>query len=59
LRVSSVSVNVDLSPAPRLLWRVEARGIRSRDPVFTHGGGNATAASRNDSFVVTSVALTF
>jgi hypothetical protein len=58
LRVGGGSLNVDVAPAPRLLWRTEVRGLRARDPLFTHGGGTVTSASRNDTFVVTSLALT-
>jgi len=56
LRVGAASLNVDVSPAPRLLWRTELRAIRARDPLFTHGGGSCE--SRHDRFVVSSVALT-
>ncbi len=57
LRVGGVSVNVDVAPTPRLLWRTELRALRGRDPLFTHGGGQEP--SRDDVFVVTSLALTF
>lgn len=59
LRVSGASGNVDLTPAPRLLWRTELRVLEAVDPVFTHGGGIVTADSRHDTFVVTSLGLTF
>lgn len=59
LRVSGESVNVDVTPAPRLLWRTELRALQAPDPLFTHGGGVVSADSRHDTFVVTSLALTF
>ncbi len=59
LRVTGESVNIDLSPAPRVLWRTELRGLRAPDPIFTHGGGMVSLDSRHDAFIVTSVALTF
>lgn len=59
LRVSGGSLNVDVTPAPHLLWRTELRGLHAPDPLFTHGGGATTRASRTDTFLVTSVALTF
>lgn len=59
LRVSGQSVNIDIAPAPRLLWRTELRALRAPDPIFTHGGGTVTSDSRRDTFIVTSVALTF
>jgi len=57
-RAQGGSVNLDLSPQPRLLWRTELRGLWSRDPLFTHGGGIAGGASRRDIFVASSLALT-
>lgn len=59
LRVGGGSLNVDVAPAPHLLWRTELRGLRAKDALFTHRGGVVTRASRSDTFVVTSVALTF
>ena len=59
LRVSGESINVDVAPASRLLWRTELRVLEAPDPVFTHGGGILTSDSRHDTFIVTSVALTF
>lgn len=59
LRVNAASINVDIAPAPRLLWRTEMRVLASPDPIFTHGGGMVTADSRHDSFIVTSLGLTF
>jgi hypothetical protein len=53
---SGASLGVDVSPVSRLLWRTEVRGLRADRPVFPlHHAGNC---SRNDGFVVTSLALT-
>ena len=53
---SGASIGVDVSPVSRLLWRTEARGLRADRPVFPlHRAGEY---SRNDGFVVTSLALT-
>lgn len=59
LRVNGESVNLDFAPASRLLWRTELRVMQAPDPIFTHGGGVVTSDSRHDTFIVTSVALTF
>jgi Putative beta-barrel porin-2, OmpL-like. bbp2 len=53
---SGASLGVDVSPVPRLLWRTEARALRADHAVFPlHRAGDY---SRNDEFVVTSLALT-
>ena len=58
LRATGGSANVDVTPAPRMLWRTELRTLAARDPLFpTHTGPNRLA--RNDPLVVTSLALTF
>lgn len=59
LRVLGQSINVDVAPAPRLLWRAEVRALEAPDPIFTHGGGIVSSDSKHDTFVVTSLALTF
>ncbi len=59
LRVVAASLNVDVAPAPRLLWRTELRTIEARDPLFTHSSGRVDRASRHDRYVVSSMALTF
>ena len=56
LRVGGGSFNVDVVPAPHLLWRTELRGLRARDPLFPRGASELT---RRDGFVVSSLALTF
>jgi len=54
--VSGASLGVDVDPVPRILWRTEARGLRGDQPVYPlHHAGEY---SRNDGFVVTSLALT-
>ncbi len=58
LRATGGSFNVDVTPAPRVLWRVELRGLHDPDRLFTHGGGIVTGASRHDVVLVTSAALT-
>jgi len=58
LRATGASLNVDMAPAPRLLWRTELRALGAHDPIFTHGGGTVTRASRHDVLLVTSAALT-
>ena len=59
VRVGGGSANVDVTPAPRLLWRTELRAVRTRDPLFTRRDGAGTRATRDDALVVTSLALTF
>jgi hypothetical protein len=58
LRLAGGSLGVDVAPAPRLLWRVEARALRGRDPLFPRGA-ESTPSRRGDAAVVTSLALTF
>jgi hypothetical protein len=59
LRVSGESINLDVTPVPRLLWRTELRMLQAPDPIFTQEGAILASASRHDTFIVTSVALTF
>jgi hypothetical protein len=55
-RVSGASLGLDVAPFPNVVWRMEARGFRSRDPIYSkHQGG----LSNGDAFVVSSLALTF
>ena len=58
LRVAGGSLNVDVAPAKRLLWRTELRALRDRDPLFVDERTTPTP-TRRDTFVVSSVALTF
>ncbi len=59
LRATGGSFNVDVTPAARVLWRLELRGLRDPDPLFTHGAGMVTSSSNHDVVLVTSAALTF
>jgi hypothetical protein len=54
-RVSGASLGLNVTPAPNVLWRIEVRGVRSRDPVFPKRSGGA---SSGDAFAVSSLALT-
>lgn len=55
-KVSGASLGVDVTPAPRILWRSEVRGFHGAQPVFPKGLG---VPSRDDAFLVSSLALTF
>ncbi len=59
LRATGGSFNIDVTPAPRVLWRVELRGLHDPDPLFTHGGGIVSPSSNHDVVLVPSAALTF
>ena len=58
LRVAGASLNVDVALAKRLLWRTELRALRDRDPLFVAERATPTS-TRHDTFMVSSVALTF
>jgi hypothetical protein len=51
------SLGIDVQPAPRLVWRTEARGWRNQDAVFPDGVDRGPR--RTSAFVVSSLALTF
>jgi hypothetical protein len=53
---NGASFGVDVAPAPRLLWRTEARGFLAGDPVFPDGQG---PPRERGGFIVTSLAVTF
>lgn len=55
-RGDGVSLGVDVAPAPRVLWRTEARGFLAGAPVFPAGWA---PPRRRDGFVVSSLAITF
>ncbi|MEO8453072.1 MAG: porin [Gemmatimonadota bacterium] len=55
-KTNGASLGVDVSPAPGLLWRSEARGFRSSAPVWPKR--RAGDYGRDDSFFVMSLALT-
>ena len=53
---NGASFGVDVSPAPRVLWRTEVRGFHNQQAVFPDGTG---APRRSGGFAVTSLAVTF
>jgi len=55
-RVSSASLGLDLAPLAGVVWRVEARAFRSRDPIYQKRLGGSSVG---DAFLVSSLALTF
>jgi putative OmpL-like beta-barrel porin-2 len=56
-RSGGASLGVDVVPQSRFLWRTELRGFNARDRIFpSHSASDPF--SRNDGFVVTSLALT-
>jgi len=56
-RSGGASIGVDVAPQSRLLWRTELRGFNARDHVFPNRS-TTDPFSKNDGFVVTSLALT-
>lgn len=56
LRATGASVGVDVTPVARVLWRSELRGFQGTHAVFPTG---RTGVSKNDAFIVTSLALSF
>jgi len=54
-RTTGISLNVDYSVTENAVWRVELRQFRSKDPLFN---GEHTV-SRNDTFIATSLAISF
>jgi hypothetical protein len=57
LRASGASVNLDLAPHARVLWRTELRGLSARTPLFPSRDA-AGGVARSNLGVVTSLALT-
>ncbi len=55
-RANGGSFGIDVMPASRMLWRTEVRGFRTTRAVFPT---RDCAPSRNNAFVVSSLALTF
>jgi hypothetical protein len=55
-RTTGASIGVDVQPDPRMRWRTELRGFRSRDAIWPRAG--APAGSRTGSVITTSLALT-
>lgn len=58
LRASGWSLNVDVSPQPRVLWRTEGRLLSGANPLFPSARDAGGLATR-DPVVVSSLALTF
>lgn len=58
LRVWGGSVNLDVVPVGRLLWRTELRTLRARDSLFPDRSAR-NGLSRDNLLAVTSLALTF
>jgi hypothetical protein len=57
-RGNGVSLGIDVAPYPRVLWRTEARGFFTDDPIFAEA--DDPGALTDQSFlVVTSLAITF
>jgi hypothetical protein len=56
LDANGASVGLDVSPQSRVLWRTELRGFQDPHAVFPK---RTNARSKDDAFVVTSLALTY
>ena len=56
MRTNGVSIGVDVTPQPRVLWRSEFRGFQGESAVFPKYNDGR---SKGDAFVVTSLGLTF
>ena len=56
LSANGVSLGIDVTPQPRVLWRSEFRGLLGKDAVFPKRAGSV---SNSDAFVVTSLGVTF
>lgn len=54
-RAAGGSIGIDVTPAPKVLWRTELRTLAARDAVFPARDGTASG----NTFVVSSLALTF
>jgi hypothetical protein len=54
-RTFGASLGLDVSPFPNFLWRIEARGLSSVDPIYPFRDG----VNGRDAFVVSSFGLTF
>jgi hypothetical protein len=55
-RGNGFSFGLDVTPAPRMMWRTEARGFLADAPVFANPDG---PARKNGGFLVTSMAISF
>lgn len=56
LEANGFSLNLDVAPASRFLWRTEFRNLVADDDFFANSDGDLT---RTNSFVVSSFAFTF
>jgi hypothetical protein len=54
-RATGGSIGIDVTPAPRALWRTELRTLAGRDAVFPTRDGT----TKGNSLLVSSLALTF
>ena len=54
-RTMSFSANLDYAIQDNILWRIEARGFRSKDAIFTQDG----IASKDNFLLATSLAISF
>lgn len=54
-QANGASLGIDVTPAPRMLWRTELRTLAGDNPVFAKRDGTA----KGNTFVVSSLALTF
>ena len=54
---NGVSLGVDVTPQPKLMWRSEVRGFRADDAIFPDAA--RAVPRRTDVFVVTSLSLAF
>ncbi|NOT09240.1 MAG: porin [Gemmatimonadales bacterium] len=57
-QVNGVSLGLDVSPVRNLLWRIELRGLGSKDRIYPDRGEAGGASTRN-AFLVTSLGVTF
>ncbi len=56
LELNGFSVNLDVTPAPRFLWRTELRSLMAVEDAFVNYDGSST---KTGAFLVSSFALTF
>jgi hypothetical protein len=54
-RTSGISLNVDYSPTPNVICRIEGRALKSKDNIFQKGTGFIS----DNLFIVTSIAILF
>lgn len=54
-KTTGVSANFDYQIMPKAVWRIEARNLTSKDPVFVKG----ESTTKSNTFVTTSLAVSF